>query len=151
VNRYLSSSVVSVDPFARNKRWATFTNDLSPETLAEYHMEAVDFCNMLAEKGVLVDLALLDPPYSPRQISECYAGVGKKATMQDTQSAFWRKIKDALDPLILPGGVCLSFGWNSQGMGLKRGYSIEELLLVPHGGAHNDTICIAERKAGYDL
>jgi len=40
----------------------------------------------------------------------------------------------------------LSFGWNSVGMGITRGYEIVEILLVCHGGAHNDTICIAEKK-----
>jgi len=44
VKRYLHSAVVSVDPFARNKRWATYTNDLSPDTMAEHHMDARDFC-----------------------------------------------------------------------------------------------------------
>ena len=55
-------------------------------------------------------------------------------------------MRDALDPLIVAGGVVLSFGWHSNGMGRNRGYETEEILLVRHGGAHNDTICLAERK-----
>jgi hypothetical protein len=39
--------------------------------------------------------------------------------------------------------VVLSFGWNSAGMG--DFFEPVELLLVAHGGAHNDTICVAER------
>ncbi len=66
--------------------------------------------------------------------------------MQDTQSSFWSKLRDAIDRLIVPGGVVLSFGWNSNGMGIGRGYELLEVLMVAHGGAHNDTICIAERK-----
>lgn len=31
-------------------------------------------------------------------------------------------------------------------MGKKRGYTIEEILLVCHGPGHNDTICMAESK-----
>src|SRR5512146_2165146 len=77
---------VSVDPFARNKRWATHTNDLNPATDAEYHMDAEDFLNMLSELGVVADTIILDPPYSPRQISECYAAAGLRATMKDTQN-----------------------------------------------------------------
>ena len=50
VKKYLSQSRVSVDPFARNKRWATYTNDLNPETEAEYHMKANDFLAMLVEQ-----------------------------------------------------------------------------------------------------
>lgn len=42
---------------------------------------------------------------------------------------------------VQPGRV-LSFGWNSAGMG--DGFRHLELLLVAHGGAHNDTICLAE-------
>lgn len=34
VRRYLDASKVSVDPFARNKQWATYTNDLDPNTSA---------------------------------------------------------------------------------------------------------------------
>ena len=41
VRQYLKG--VSVDPFARNKRWATHTNDLNPDTRAEHHMDAESF------------------------------------------------------------------------------------------------------------
>lgn len=40
----------------------------------------------------------------------------------------------------------LSFGWNSVGMGRKHSFEIVEILMVCHGGMHNDTICVAERK-----
>jgi len=87
VRRYLKDSKVSVDPFARNKRWATFTNDLNPETKAEHHMDAEEFLNMLASKGVKADLVIFDPPYSPRQIAECYKSIGLEVGMKETQSA----------------------------------------------------------------
>jgi hypothetical protein len=45
------------------------------------------------------------------------------------------------------GGIVLSFGWNTNGIGLARGFNIEEILLVAHGGAKNDTICTVERKS----
>lgn len=145
VRRYLAESKKSVDPFARNKDWATVTNDLSPATSAMYHMDAEAF---LAEmKGAAFDLGIMDPPYSPRQISECYKGIGMKVGMKETQSALlYKRVRDALDPVIIKGGVVLSFGWNSVGMGKKRGYELIEVMMCCHGGAHNDTICIAERK-----
>ena len=145
VRRYLVNSQVSVDSFARNKDWATYTNDLNPDTSAQNHMDAEDYLHSM-QGQFIADLGILDPPYSPRQISECYAQVGRKATMRDTQSGWWKRIRDALDPLIVPGGIVLSFGWNSNGMGKTRGYELLDVLLVAHGGAHNDTICIAERK-----
>lgn len=144
--RYLLGDVDSVDPFARNCRLASVTNDLNPETAAQYHMDALDFCALLEREGRVFDVAIYDPPYSPRQVSECYNSVGRECTMHDTQSSFWTKSRDALDRIIRPGGIVISFGWNTNGMGKKRGYEIVDLLLVAHGGAHNDTICIAERK-----
>ena len=143
VQKYLIKSKVSVDPFARNKRWATFTNDLNPATTAEHHMEARLFLKMLVDQGVRADLLIFDPPYSPRQISECYASAGMKAGMVDTQNAkLIKECRDLMKAMAEPGANCLSFGWNSAGMG--KGWKIEEIMLVAHGGAHNDTICMAE-------
>lgn len=146
VQRYLSASKVSIDPFSRNKRWATHTNDLNPDTKAEHHMEAVDFMAMLAGRSVKADLVLFDPPYSPRQISECYKGVGKEVGMRETQSSFWTNVKNAIAPVVADRGIVLSFCWNSNGMGKKHGFEIIEIMTVAHGGWHNDTICMAERK-----
>jgi hypothetical protein len=138
---------ISVDPFARNKEWFTYTNDLNPETSAQYHMDAIEFLIMLKEKNVFADTIILDPPYSNRQVVECYNSIGKKVTQKDTQLSFFMKeIRNAADELIPVGGKVLSFGWNSVGMGIKRNYELEEILLVCHGGGHNDTICICEKK-----
>lgn len=146
VRRYLSASECSVDPFARNKRWASVTNDLSPDTAAEYHMDAETFLREMAAQGRAFDLALFDPPYSPRQISECYKGIGLEVGMKETQNAaLYRRVRDALSLVLTPDATVLSFGWNSNGMGKTRGWEIVETLLVAHGGGHNDTICIAER------
>ncbi len=40
----------------------------------------------------------------------------------------------------------LCFGWNSGGIGINNGFNLKEILLVPHGGNHNDTICTVEVK-----
>ncbi len=50
VRYYLNTAKVSVDPFARNKGWATHTNDLNPKTSAKCHMEALDFLGTLANR-----------------------------------------------------------------------------------------------------
>jgi len=147
VQRYLSKSRVSVDPFARNKRWATHTNDLNPETSAEYHLDAEEFVSLLRDNNKSADLVLFDPPYSPRQISECYKGIGLEVGMKETQSALlYQRVRNAIDTILKEDGIVLSFGWNSVGMGISRGFELIEVLLVCHGGAHNDTICIAEKK-----
>lgn len=153
VKSYLHNSKVSVDPFARNKRWATYTNDLDPETAAEFHMEAADFLRSLvngfAETGddIRADLVLFDPPYSLEQCARSYKNVGRNVTMRDTQIlGRWTEHKELVSRLTRPGGFAISFGWNSLGMGLQNGFAIIELLNVCHGGAHNDTIVTVERK-----
>jgi len=145
VRAYLACGAVSIDPFARNRNWATYTNDIDPNTSAKSHVDAEVFLKKLANDGVMANIGLFDPPYSPRQIAEHYRASGVVASSKDTQNArLYRRVRDALDLVIQPGGVVLSFGWQSVGMG--RGYELIETMLVAHGGGHNDTICIAEKK-----
>lgn len=148
VRKYLDKSKISVDPFARDKRWADYTNDINPKTKAACHMDAESFCRMLAERGVVADLILFDPPYSPRQIKECYEGLGRVVTAQDTQNAaLYARVRRSMLPLTKMGTIVISCGWNSAGMGKKNGFVVDEILLVAHGGAHNDTIVTVEHKA----
>lgn len=146
VRRYLKKSSISIDPFAGNNPWATYCNDIDPKTSAGHHMDAVEFLEAFrADLAGQVDLAIIDPPYSPRQLQESY---GKKSGRQATQNgALYKRVRDALMPLLTPSAIVLSFGWNSAGMGSERGFRRIEIVLVNHGGAHNDTICVAERRA----
>ena len=91
-----------------------------------------------------VKRVLFDPPYSPRQLKECYDNLGM--TLTDTKSSIWRKWKDEIARVIQPGKLCISFGWNTNGLGKIRGFRIIHILLVAHGGNHNDTICTVEKK-----
>jgi len=147
VKSYLYKSKVSVDPFARNKRWSTYTNDLNPETAADSHLEASEFLRDLAAREVVVDLTLFDPPYSLRQCAEVYESVGRPVTMIDTQIfGRWTEHKKLIADMTAPGGYAICFGWNSQGIGPQNNYRLIEMLIVCHGGAHNDTIVTVERK-----
>ncbi len=144
VARYLHG--VSVDPFARNSGLATYTNDLNPQTTASHHMDAVEFLEKLASEGVKADVVIFDPPYSSQQVKEVYGGIGRHFGAEDNANVIrWKKERDLILKICRQGSVVLSFGWNSNGMGKGRGFVAEELLLVQHGGAHNDTICLVER------
>lgn len=48
--------------------------------------------------------------------------------------------------IVHQGGIVISFGWNSTGIGKKYGFEKIEILLVAHGSQHNDTIVVVERK-----
>ena len=147
VRRYLAASTISIDPFSRNKRWATYTNDLNPATEAEHHMDAEKFLLMLGSQGVKADLIIFDPPYSPRQISECYKSVGMEVGMKETQSALlYQRVRDAIVPVCTPEAIVLSFGWNTVGMGKRHNFRQIEILMVCHGGGtqRHDLPCRAE-------
>lgn len=143
VRRYVGDGLRWIDPFAGMTSPAELTNDMDPATPAMCHMEADKFCELIS--GPLAGV-LFDPPYSKRQISEHYRACGKKATSLDTSDRFYNRVRNAVCDKIEPGGYALSFGWNSNGFGARRGFILEELLLVCHGQGHNDTICTVERK-----
>lgn len=142
VKKYLEKSIVSVDPFARNKNWATYTNDLNPETSAQNHMYAHEFLAKLVDDEVKADLVIFDPPYSMGQVKVSYENVG--ASMGSHFALAFTKEKDLIKQILTDNGVFLHFGWHTNGMGLKRGFDIVDILVVAHGGAHYDTLCMAE-------
>lgn len=150
VKRYLRESKLSLDPFARNKRWATYTNDLNPDTKAQYHVKAIDFLKFMEDSAVEPDLVLFDPPYSPAQVKEVYQGIGLEVGQEDVwMTAAWTSERDIIHRILQVGGVVVSLGWNSSGMGKKRGYEFLEGLIVNHGAAHSDTIVVVERKLAH--
>lgn len=133
-----------IDPFANRNKFATITNDLNPEYDTNYHMDALDFMQMFDDNSV--DGILYDPPYSPRQVSECYNSVGYNVTWDTTKASFWGNHKREISRIVKLGGKVITFGWNSGGIGNKYGFEIKRILMVPHGGWHNDTICTVEIK-----
>lgn len=133
-----------IDPFANRNKLASITNDLNDEFDTDYHLDALDFMKLFEDNSV--DGVLYDPPYSPRQVSECYNNVGYNVTWDTTKASFWGNHKREISRIVKIGGKVITFGWNSGGIGYKYGFEIERILLVPHGGWHNDTICTVEVK-----
>lgn len=133
-----------IDPFANSSKIATITNDIDKQYETTYHMDAIDFLNMFTPNSI--DTVLYDPPYSPRQVAECYKKLGVTVNMQTTQASYWSKQKEAIGRIVKKGGIVITCGWNSGGIGKKYGFEIIEILLVAHGGWHNDTIVTVERK-----
>lgn len=136
---------VVIDPFANEcsispafKDNTFITNDLDTQYNTTYHLDALEFLKTFDTHSV--DMVLYDPPYSPRQVSECYQKMGRTVDMQSTQASYWGNQKKEIGRILKPGGKVLTFGWNSGGIG-KDYVTITRILLVPHGGWHNDTIC----------
>lgn len=133
-----------VDPFAGMNSPAQETNDLNPERKTKYHMEALDFLKMFENESI--DGVLFDPPYSPRQVKECYEGIGLNCTSTQTKQSFYSNAKNEIQRILKKGGKVICFGWTSMGLGKGRGFEMTRILLVPHGGSKNDTIVTVEIK-----
>jgi len=87
IHKYLRVDYESIDPFANKSTLARITNDLNPIYGHDYQMDAIDFLKMFKDNSI--DFVFYDPPYSLRQVSECYKNVGIAVTTQTTQSS-WR-------------------------------------------------------------
>ncbi len=149
LKKYVGNGKGWIDPFAGMNSPAEFTNDLNPNMKAKENMWAVEWCEKLKGKfnGIL-----LDPPYSPRQMKECYNAIGFKPTTKDTQNVvLYMGVKKAIASKIKVGGYAITFGWNSYGWGKRFGFEVVEILLVCHSQAHNDTIVVVEKKVQEEL
>lgn len=121
------------------KKYILSDNILDPFPF-EYKQDATEYLNDKKDNSWF--FAVFDPPYSPRQLKECYSGKGE----YDTKSSTWSNWKDLIAQKMANDGIVISFGWNSNGLGASRGFEVIEILLIAHGGSHNDTICVVERK-----
>ena len=144
LKRYVDQEKTWLDPFAGENSPATITNDLNPNRDTDYHTDAREFLKMFDDD--YADGILYDPPYSPSQVKEVYESIGMSATRSETRSSFWKESKEEITRVIKDDGIVISFGWSSNGLGKNLGFEILEILLVPHGGIHNDTIVVVEKK-----
>ena len=133
---------IILDPFSnRNHGFATNYNDINPANYGS-NMDALEWLKDF--DSYTADVVLFDPPYSLRQLKECYEGIGLSLTQEMTQYYF-SDLKKEISRVLKPGGVCVSFGWNTNGIGKKLGFEKEKILIVQHGGVHNDTLVLIEK------
>lgn len=135
-----------IDPFAGMYSPAEITNDHLEYCNAKYHLDALDFVKMLNSdnyKG-----CLFDPPYSIHEVKRHYDSIGLKYDFKKDPTCGFKEVKDIVATKV---NMCISCGWNSIGLGKKRGFEIAEILLVSHGGNRNDTIVTVEKKMNHKL
>jgi len=130
------------DPFAGKYSPAQITNDLNPEMDTTYHLEAEDFTYKLTPYWNF----LFDPPYSLSRVAACYKSFGIKGWTKDNPTGGFNKVKDRITELTTKNNIVISFGWNTIGLGKKRGFEKIDGLCLEHGGNRNNTLVIVERK-----
>lgn len=130
------------DMFAGQNSPAEFTNDIEEDNRsANFHMDALEF--LKTRKDNSVKGFLFDPPYS---VEQCLRRYTPKHGGTAGRAEYWAKCKDEIGRATDKDGYCISFGWDSTGIGKKRGFEIVEILLICHGACHNDTIITIDRK-----
>jgi hypothetical protein len=119
-------------------------NDIRKEMPAAFHLDALDFVRRwpLQNKanymcGWKFGTILLDPPYSYRKSMEMYDGA--------VSSAF-NQVKNEIPRILAPAGRVITLGYHSVSMGKSRGFEVEAVCVISHGGAIHDTIISVERK-----
>jgi len=132
-----------IDPFAGKYSPATCTNDIDPAANSQHHQDALVFLKNQIDE---YDGALFDPPYSATQAKRLYDTLGKRFTADMGRPEYWSKCLNEIARIVKVGGKVISFGWNSNGAGMSRGFKIERILLVAHGSRRNDTIVTIEKK-----
>lgn len=143
--KYHKEKSVVIDPFARNCKLGTITNDLNPDCKTDYHLDALQFLEMFESEKY--DFVIYDPPFSYRQASEVYKSFGKeRMTYSVTNARYWSKIKNEVARILKPNGVCMCCGWNTNGLGKSRGFEMDEILICSHGAGKNDTLVTIEHK-----
>jgi len=124
----------TIDPFARNCEWAyPFTNDINPETRAEFHEEALDFITRMNLPDGF-QLGLLDPPFSDRQAKDKYGS----SNLYASDARKIKQISQALGNVIELGGFIIKAGYNSNSF--HAGFELVEIVMVHYNGSIQDTI-----------
>lgn len=118
ISKYINETNIVIDPFANEhsieqelKCKKYISNDLDKNFKTDYSMEAQDFMKLFKDNSV--DVVLFDPPYSGRQVSECYKKLNKTVTMSDTNAGYFTKFKKEISRILKKGGICISCGWNT--------------------------------------
>lgn len=111
--------------------------DISNEFKPHFYCDAYDFVSMAISNEIIFNTIILDPPYNLRKSREKYNGkyIGS-----------FTKIKNLLPRILYPNGRIITLGYDTVGMSKSRGFEKIAICVVCHGGDHNDTLCLVERK-----
>ena len=126
---------LGIDPFARNCEWAfPMTNDINPNTRANYNLDAEDFLAVCEEQQTRYWVGLLDPPFSDRQSKEAYGTTNLYAADSGKMS----RISKIMGRMIRHRGFIIKAGFNTNPPAAN--FELVEVCLVTLGGNRNDVL-----------
>lgn len=142
--RYTLNGTGWVDPFCGVYSIAEWRNDIDIGKPAESHKDGLEYLKSLLPNTFAG--CTFDPPYSTEQCLRIYKPSKGSHGGTCGRAEYWAKCKDEIARIIIPEGIAISFGWDTNGIGKKRGFEIIEVLDICHGACHNDTLVTVERK-----
>ena len=89
------------------------------------------------------EAVLFRPPTTFRQAERYIKAHGMK---WDGRSSWWSDMKDEVARITVQDGIVISIGWDSNGLGIGRGFQLKRILIVAHGGHWRDTVVTVERQ-----
>jgi len=143
LKRHVGNGNGWIDPFAGKTSPAEITNDIDETMPTQFHQDALTFLKSLDTEKY--NGAIYDPPFNPVQARWCYEG-GSIYKRNYEFHRYMTKCRKEVSRVVRPGGMVISCGFNSGGIGKRWGFKIMEILLIAHGGTRNDTIVTVERK-----
>jgi len=142
--RYTTDGKGWCDPFCGVYSIAEFKNDIDELKLADSHLDGLVFLKCISDNSHMG--CTFDPPYSTEQCLRKYKQKKDYHGGTATRAEYWAACKDEIARIIKLNGIVISFGWDTCGIGKKRGFEIIEVLDICHGACHNDTLVTVERK-----
>ena len=95
---------------------------------------------------------VFDPPYSQYQLKLMYKNLGNffhnspNGDQAKRITKYWTNCKKEIVRITKSGAKVLSFGWHTNGIGKSYNFKIERIMILAHGGRHNDTLITLESK-----
>jgi tRNA G10 N-methylase Trm11 len=115
-------------------------NDLNPEMNADTHHDVASIATHFPSESF--DTVVFDPPFDDLQAADKYDSLRADNVLQAFQQ---------FEQLVRPGGVVITFGWNSWGMGSCATFEREETVLFQRGPVKRDVIATVDRRTEHSL
>jgi len=111
-------------------------NDINPDLPADSHVNIQQADDRWPTHSF--ETVVFDPPFDEGQADERYGG---------WHAAEFPAAREALAPLVRPGGMAISLGWTIYGFAEQfDGWVREELHIYQRGPVHPDVFLLVERR-----
>ncbi|WP_135829987.1 zinc ribbon domain-containing protein [Halorussus halobius] len=112
-------------------------NDINPEMPADTHVDVQAADEHWPSESF--DSVVLDPPFDAGQAEARYGG---------WHASDFSVARDALEPLVRPGGIAISLGWTTYAFAeqFAPDWGREELHIYQRGPVHPDVFLMVDRK-----